>query len=128
MSTRIWNDRPPDSGEQFVWFQGIGYLRVRDLVRIATLTYLCIATLVIFLTEDLLSVVFLVLFAIVVITLATDDRYSSRRRVNVYSDGGLYVAEYVGSGIFRHGETPAAALTALDDSITDDHGNLNPIE
>lgn len=121
MSTVIWKTRLSDSGERLVWFQRLGYVRIRDLIRVAIFVYLFFAALVTFLTEDIITVVFLALFAIVVLNLATVDRFSPRRRVNVYPEAGLYIAEHLGTGVVRHGETPEKALTALDDSFTPIH-------
>lgn len=67
------------------------------------------------LTNDPFTLVFLGILAVVALRFASIDRYvSPRRRVTMYTEGALFLAEHAGTGANRHGETPEDALANLD--------------
>lgn len=104
----------PGIREQYVWFHRFGYVRIRDLVRVAAIVFVVLTAIVTLLTNDLVTLVFLGILALVTLRFASFERYiDPGRRVTVFADGGLYVAEHVGSGKTRHGATPEEALTSL---------------
>lgn len=110
-------DRPhhPESSQQFVWVERFGYVRIQTLVRTAAISYVLLTAVVTVLTSDLLTLVFLGVLALLALPLASADRFvSPDRRVFVYTDEGFYIAEHLGTGIYRHGNTRAEALANLD--------------
>lgn len=101
--------------EQFVWFRQLGYVRIRDVVRGGTLVYVFLTALVTVLTSDPYTLVFLGMLAVIALRFASLERYvSPRRRVTLYTKGGLFIAEHRGTGANRRGETAEDALTNLD--------------
>lgn len=111
--------------EQFVWFRRLGYVRIRDIVRIGALLYVLLTAVVTVLTSDLITLAFLGVLAVLALRYASIERYFyPRRRVNIYAEDELYIAEHVGTGTVRHGETSADALANLGgiaERLGDDH-------
>lgn len=115
MGTNSGVPSPSGSGVQFVWVDRVGYVRIRTFVRSVTVLYILITAVVTVLTSDLLTLVFLGVLALGALTFASPDRIvSPNRRVHVYSEDGFYIAEHLGTGKYRHGESQAEALANLD--------------
>lgn len=99
---------------QFIWFRGLGYIRERDIIRSGAVVYVVLTAVITVLTSDLITVVFLGIIALLAFRFASIERYiSPRRRVLIYSENGLYVAEHVDTGTTRHGTTALDALANL---------------
>lgn len=115
MRTNSTEFSPSGPGVQFVWIDRIGYVRIRTLVRSVTVLYVLLTAVVTVLTSDFLTLVFLGAFALIALTLTSPDRFiSPNKRVHVYSEDGFYIAEHLGTGKYRHGESQAEALANLD--------------
>lgn len=117
MNSIFWGSRLSETGDQLVWWRSIGYVPFRDVVRVGVIGYVSLTAIVTILTSDILTLLFLALCGLIVLALADAERFSPRRRVVVYPDGELFIAEHLGTDTLRHGKTPVEALSALDESL-----------